>query len=107
MLPAEKPISNFVGDVDHEDDWGLGWQWHQNDPGSTCSFPPPTARVEFVPDNVEDPISYFTGLFDMALIKDLVLETNMYAGQKEIGKFSHRIIYLHCQECCRIFHFGV
>ena len=30
------PIVNYAGDVEHEEDFGNGWEWTERDPGSSC-----------------------------------------------------------------------
>ena len=30
------PLVNFNGDVEHEEDFGNGWEWTETDPGSSC-----------------------------------------------------------------------
>ena len=30
------PLVNYVGDVEHKEDFGNGWEWTEKDPGSSC-----------------------------------------------------------------------
>ena len=36
IYPPQIPIINYAGDVEHEGDFGNGWEWTERDPGSSC-----------------------------------------------------------------------
>ena len=89
---AEQPeaeewdIENYPEDTEHPDDWSEGWLWLQKDrPPSITPFTPPEHNL-LVEPATDHPAVFFDALFDDAMWKQLVLETNIHADQKQLGK---------------------
>lgn len=87
ITPVETPIPNFQNDIEDEDDFGAGWVWHEVDPGSNCAMWCGDGKLLFHPKD-GSPVEFFEALFDNSLMTDLVLETNIYSDQRQLGKFS-------------------
>ena len=82
----EWDIENYPEDIEHPDDWGLGWLWLEKDqPPSITPFTPPERNLLMEPAS-DHPAVFFDALFDDAMWKQLVLETNIHADQKEFGE---------------------
>ena len=77
----ERPITNYNGDTEHPDDFEMGWEWTEVDPGpSTSPFLGNPALLLHPSD--QTPMEYFK-LFLPEFIFDLMAEeTNRYAHQK-------------------------
>ena len=82
----EWDIENYPGDTEHPDDWSLSWLWLQKDqPPSITPFAPPERNLLMEPAS-DHPAVFFDALFDDAMWKQLVLETNIHADQKQLGE---------------------
>ena len=75
------PIVNYASDVEHEEDFGNGWEWTEKDPGSSCG--PFIGQPGLL---IEPPKSYSQSLFNLLLDNSmwtlLAQQTNIYARQR-------------------------
>ena len=60
------PIVNYASDVEHEEDFGNGWEWTEKDPGSSCGLfiSQPGLFIE-PPSHI--PEGFFNLLFDNSM----------------------------------------
>ena len=77
-----KPMVNYAGDVENEDDYEIGWEWHEVNPGPfiaayngfrQCLLDPTTTKPE----------DFFNVLFDTRMYTIMAEETNKYAERKK------------------------
>ena len=88
--PTSRPLVNFAHDVEHPDDFGEGWFWHEVDPGASTS--PFTGQPGLLFDPGEArPQDFFNELFDKELLDQLVLETNLYSDKRDLGKYTMKM----------------
>ena len=75
------PIVNYAGDVEHEEDFGNGWEWTEKDPGSSCGpfISQPGLLIE-PPSHT--PKGFFNLLFNNSMWTLLAQQTNIYARQR-------------------------
>ena len=75
------PIVNYASDVEHEEDFGNGWEWTEKDPGSSCGpfISQPGLLIEPPSHTPED---FFNLLFDNSMWTLLAQQTNIYARQR-------------------------
>ena len=84
-------LVNFNGDVEHEEDFGNGWEWTETDPGSSCGPLIGQPGLLIQPAS-RTPEGFFNLLFDPSMWTLLAQQTNIYARQR-IQQL-HGIIYL-------------
>ena len=75
------PIINYASDVEHEEDFGNGWEWTEKDPGSSCGpfISQPGLLIE-PPSHT--PEGFFNLLFNNSMWTLLAQQTNIYARQR-------------------------
>ena len=81
------PCVNYRRDVEHPDDFGNGWLWHEADPGSSCG-PFMGKNTVYLPENKRNPEDFFEALFDDTMWSKIALETNIYAREMRAKKYS-------------------
>ena len=73
---------NFAGDTENEDDYEIGWEWHEVDPGPIiapyngfhqCLLDPTTNKLEH----------FFNALFQSRMYTIMAEETNKYVHRKK------------------------
>ena len=79
--PPTRPMINFPGDVDHEDDFELGWEWLERDTGPMIA-PYSGFRQCLLDPTRNKPEDFFNSLFDSAMYTKMAEETNRYANEK-------------------------
>ena len=79
--PASRPMVNFPGDVDHEDDFELGWQWIERDTGPMLA-PYSGFRQCLLDPFKNKPEDFFNSLFEPSMYTQIAEETNRYASQR-------------------------
>ena len=74
-------IVNYASDVEHEEDFGNGWEWTERDPGSSCGpfIGNPGLLIE---PQSHTPEGFFNLLFDNSMWTLLAQQTNIYARQR-------------------------
>ena len=75
------PIINYASDVEHEENFGNGWEWTERDPGSSCGpfIGNPGLLIE--PQSCT-PEGFFNLLSDNSMWTLLAQQTNIYARQR-------------------------
>ena len=82
--PNSRPqihIRNYARDVEHEDDFGNGWNWDEKDPGSSCGPYIGQSGLFIEPAN-RTPEGFFNLLFDKSMWTLIAQQTNIYARQR-------------------------
>ena len=75
------PIINYAGDVEHEEDFGNGWEWTERDPGSSCGLFIGNPGLLIEPQS-HTPEGFFKLLFNNSMWTLLAQQTNIYARQR-------------------------
>ena len=75
------PIVNYVGDVEHEEDFANGWEWTERDPGSSCG-PFISQQGLVIEPPSHSPEGFFKLLFDNSMWTLLAQQTNIYVRDK-------------------------
>ena len=75
------PLMNYNRDVEHEEDFGNGWEWTERDPGSSCGPFIGQPGLLIQPATCT-PEGFFNLLFDQSMWTLLVQQTNIYARQR-------------------------
>ena len=73
---------NYPGDVENEDDYEIGWEWHEADPGPLVR-PYNGFRQCLLDPTTNKPEDFFNALFDTRMYTIMVEETNKYAQRKK------------------------
>ena len=75
------PLMNYNCDVEHEEDFGNGWEWTERDPESSCGpfIGQPGLLIQ---PATHTPEGFFNLLFDQSMWTLLVQQTNIYARQR-------------------------
>ena len=77
-VQVEIPLKNYSNDVEHEDDYELGWEWLETDPGA--SFGPFTAQPGLMIETTDrTPEGFFNLLFDDSMWTLITQQMNIYA----------------------------
>ena len=99
--PPSRPMVNFAHDTELEEDYEIGWQWHEQDPGPLVA--PYTGFWQCLLDPTKQkPEDFFNALFSSQMYTIVTKETNRYAQQKiQRGKFL--IKYLFISNQCKTF----
>ena len=74
-------IQNYARDVEHEDDFGNGWNWDEKDPGSSCG-PYIGQSGLFLEPATRTPEGFFNLLFNKSMWTRIAQQTNIYARQR-------------------------
>ena len=84
---------NFANDIENEEDYELGWEWHEQDPGPMVT--PYSGFCQCLLDPTKNqPEDFFDALFSTQMYTVMAEETNNYAQQKiQRGKFSKIFFY--------------
>ena len=84
---------NFANDTEFEEDYEIGWEWHEQDPG------PMVAPYSGFRQCLLDPTKNqpFDALFSKQMYTIMAEETNKYAHRKiQRGKFSKLSFITYC-----------
>ena len=105
----QTPIVNYAGDVEHEEDFGNGWEWTERDPGSSCGPCIGNPGLLIKPQSCT-PEGFFNLLFDNSMWTLLAQQINIYARQRiqqlrviYYIYFSFIVVYNICSKT--LFHF--
>ena len=79
--PASRPMVNFPGDVDHEENFVLGWEWLEHDTGPMIA-PYSGFRQCLLDPTKNKPKDFFNDLFDSTMNTRMAEKTNQYANEK-------------------------
>ena len=84
---------NFDGDLEHVDDFEMGWEWIEQDEGAMVA-PYSGFRQCLLDPTKMKPEDFFVTLFNRQMYTIMAEETNKYANHKiERGKLCTRFIY--------------
>ena len=104
-IPIERPPSrlmvNFAHDTELEEDYEIGWQWHEQDPGPLVA---PYTRFQqcLLDPTKQKPEDFFNALFSSQMYTIMTKETNRYVQQKiQRGKFLTKYLFISNQ--CKTF----
>ena len=99
--PALRPMVNFAYDTELEEDYEIGWQWHEQDPGPLVT--PYTGFWQCLLDPTKQkPEDFFNALFSLQMYTIITEETNRYVQQKiQRGKFLTKYLFISNQ--CKTF----
>ena len=79
--PASRPMINFPGDVEVEDDYEIGWEWLERDTGPMIA--PYSGFRQFLLDPTQNkPEDFFNALFESNMYTRIAEETNRYANAR-------------------------
>ena len=90
-IPLERPLSrpmvNFREDMEHEEDYEIGWEWIEEDTGPYIA--PYTGFQQCLLDPTKNnPEDFFEALFTSHMYTIMAEETNKYAQRKiQRGKY--------------------
>ena len=73
---------NYPGDVENEDDYEIGWEWQEVDPGPLVR-PYNGFRQCLLDPTTNKPEDFFNALFDTRMYTIMAEETNKYAQRKK------------------------
>ena len=78
---------NFANDTEVEEDYEIGWEWHEQDPGPMVA--PYSGFHQCLLDPTKNqPEDFFDALFSRHMYTIMAEETNKYAQRKiQRGKF--------------------
>ena len=101
--PPSRPMVNFAHDTELEEDYEIGWQWHEQDPGPLVT--PYTRFWQCLLDPTKQkPEDFFNALFNSHMYTIMTEETNRYVQQKiQRGKFLTKYLFISNQ-CKSFFH---
>ena len=92
---------NFTHDTELEEDYEIGWQWHEQDPGPLVT-PYTGFRQCLLDPTKQKPEDFFNALFSSQMYTIITEETNRYAQQKiQRGKFLTKYLFISNQ--CKTF----
>ena len=79
--PASRPMINFPGDVEVEDDYEIGWEWLERDTGPMIA-PYSGFRQCLLDPTQNKPEDFFNALFESNMYTRIAEETNRYANAR-------------------------
>ena len=79
--PASRPMINFPGDVELEDDYEIGWEWLERDTGPMIA-PYSGFRQCLLDPTQNKPEDFFNALFESNMYTRIAEETNRYANAR-------------------------
>ena len=79
--PASRPMINFPGDVEVEDDYKIGWEWLERDTGPMIA-PYSGFRQCLLDPTQNKPEDFFNALFESNMYTRIAEETNRYANAR-------------------------
>ena len=79
--PASRPMINFLGDVEVEDDYEIGWEWLERDTGPMIA-PYSGFRQCLLDPTQNKPEDFFNALFESNMYTRIAEETNRYANAR-------------------------
>ena len=99
--PPSRPMVNFAHATELEEDYEIGWQWHEQDPGPLVA--PYTGFQQCLLDPTKQkPEDFFNALFSSQMYTIITEETNRYVQQKiKRGKFLTNYLFISNQ--CKTF----
>lgn len=83
--PPSRPMVNYPGDVEFEEDYEIGWQWTERDPGPDIA-PYSGFRQCLLDPEKNKPEDFFDAIFDDHMFTLMAEMTNLYACRKFRGK---------------------
>ena len=84
---------NFANDIKNEEDYEIGWEWHEQDPGLMVT-PYNGFRQCLLDPTKNQPEDFFDALFSTQMYTIMAEEMNNYAQRKiQRGKFSKIFFY--------------
>ena len=72
---------NFANDTEVEEDYEIGWEWHEQDPGPMVA-PYSGFRQCLLDPTKNQPEDFFDALFSRQMYTIMAEEMNKYAHQK-------------------------
>ena len=76
--PPSRPMVNFPKDTENEDDYVIGWEWHEVDPGLLIG--PYNGFWQCLLDPMTNtPEDFFNALFERRMYTIMAEKTNKYA----------------------------
>ena len=90
---------NYANDTENEDDYEIGWEWCEVDPGPMIA--PYTGFRQCLLDPTKNrPEDFFNALFDEQMYTIMAEQTNKYAHRKiQRGKLIFQIFIYFLSEC--------
>ena len=73
---------NFLNDTENEDNYAIGWEWHEVDPGPLIA-PYNGFRQCLLDPTQNNPESFFNALFENRMYTIMVNETNKYVQRRK------------------------
>ena len=99
--PPSRPMVNFAHDTELEEDYEIGWQWHEQDLGPLVA-PYTRFRQYLLDPTKQKPEDFFNALFSLQMYTIITEETNRYVQQKiQRGKFLTKYLFISNQ--CKTF----
>ena len=99
--PPSRPMVNFAHDTELEEDYEIGWQWHEQDLGPLVT-PYTGFRQCLLDPTKQKPEDFFNALFGLQMYTIITKEINRYAQQKiQRGKFLTKYLFISNQ--CKTF----
>ena len=80
--PPSRPMVNFPNDTEREEDYELGWEWHEVDPGPLIA-PYNGFHQCLLDPTMNKPEDFFNALFQDRMYTVMAEETNKYAQRKK------------------------
>ena len=79
---------NFANDIEIEEDYEIGWEWHEQDPGPMVALYSGFCQCLLDPSK-NQPEDFFDALFSTQMYTIMAEQMNNYAQRKiQRGKFS-------------------
>ena len=94
--PPWKRMVNFDNDTELEEDYEIGWEWHEEDPGPLVA-PYSGFRQCLLDPTKQNPEDFFNALFSTQMYTIMDEETNRYA-QRKIQRCKFFTKYLFTQQ---------
>ena len=99
--PPSRPIIIFPNDTENEDDYTIGCEWHEVDPGPLIALYNSFQQC-FLDPTRKKPEDFFNALFESRMYTIMAKETNKYVQQRkqacEYFYFKH-FIYKILKKC--------
>ena len=92
--PQREFMTNYNGDKDDPNDFGLGWEWKMSDTDGASSGPfTATPGLQIQPDG-QSPLDYVKLFVPNSFLFQVAEQTNLYAANKQQGKNIFMNLYL-------------
>ena len=76
--PPSRPMVNFLNDTENEDDYAIGWEWHEVNPGPLIALYNGFQQCLLDPTR-NNPEDFFNALFKNRMYTIMANKTNKYA----------------------------